>query len=88
MAFKYTIVREIQSHLGVVKNWLCWDGSWAVATNSAAGFPSVGMAQRHLHTTPVDGLLNNVFIEGPRGGYHSIFPRDRNLQLSWERTRK
>lgn len=87
--FKYHIVRY--NELTGCKQWLCWDGTFAVATNSAAGFPSVRMARRHVmarrnvHTIALNCRMNELRIEGPRGGYYSIFPKDRNEQIGWEK---
>lgn len=73
-AFKYHICRAYHiAENTCVKQWLCWDGTWAIATNSAAGFPSKTMARQHLKTIPhTKDDVRFAFIEGPRGGTYDI----------------
>jgi hypothetical protein len=71
----YTIRCSRNTATGFITETHGRDSEWYVATNRAATFPTLREARAFFKTSDHDLRGSSIWIEGPKGGIHSLFER-------------
>lgn len=70
----YTIRCHKSTPIGFIIETLNKNSEWCMATNEGS-FPSLRAARKFFKTATYALRGSSIWIEGPRGGKHSLFER-------------
>jgi hypothetical protein len=66
----YIIRCYTNTSLGFIKQTLGLDSVWYTATNQAAEFKTLAECRKFFKNSNYELRGSNIWIEGPRGGFH------------------